>query len=87
MGNLMDTTVTGTNGIDTLLTRNNVHTADSGYSEKGRKSDEENQPGYAWKNKRAQDEYSRAIEQVVDKKWSLSEFWSADTFCAEDQLF
>ncbi len=87
MGNSMDTTVTGTNGIDTLLTRNNVHTADSGYSEKGRKSDEENQPGYAWKNKRAQDEYSRAIEQVVDKKWSLSEFYGADASFVGGRLF
>jgi len=38
------------------------------------KDDEQDQPGGKWKNKRAQDEYSRAMESVVDKDFNLREF-------------
>ncbi|KAF7716898.1 Uncharacterized protein PECH_000711 [Penicillium ucsense] len=31
-------------------------------------------PGTAWNNKRAQDEYHRAMEHVVDQDFSLDEF-------------
>ena len=31
----------------------------------------EHEPGYAWKNPKAREEYSRAMEQVVDKDFSL----------------
>lgn len=33
----------------------------------------EKQPGYSWKNKKARDEYQRALEQVVDRNFNLSE--------------
>lgn len=29
-------------------------------------------PGYAWKNRKARDDFSRAMEQVLDKNFSLS---------------
>ncbi|KAI9696544.1 MAG: hypothetical protein M1836_005563 [Candelina mexicana] len=77
MGNSMDTTVTGTNGsAELLFTReNNPYLANTGrHSDTAKKSDEENQPGYAWKNKRAQEEFSRAMEHVLDKKWSMRDF-------------
>lgn len=32
----------------------------------------EKEPGYAWTNKKARDEYHRAMEQVVDKSFNLS---------------
>ncbi|MCJ1340918.1 hypothetical protein MMC09_006214 [Bachmanniomyces sp. S44760] len=32
------------------------------------------QPGWAWKNPKAMDEYHRAMEHVVDKSFSLREF-------------
>lgn len=35
------------------------------------REDAENEPGYAWKNPKAKEEYSRAMEQVVDKDFSL----------------
>lgn len=31
------------------------------------------EPGWAWKNKKAREEHARALEQVVDKAFSLSE--------------
>lgn len=34
---------------------------------------EQKQPGESWMNKRAEDEYQRALEYVVDKDFSLSE--------------
>ena len=33
------------------------------------------EPGWAWKNRKAMDEYNRAMEQVVDKNFSLSEYF------------
>ena len=30
------------------------------------------EPGHAWKNKKAKDEYSRAMDQVVDRNFNLS---------------
>lgn len=27
----------------------------------------EDEPGYAWRNKKAQEEYARAMDQIVDK--------------------
>ncbi|KAI9711619.1 MAG: hypothetical protein M1812_007142 [Candelaria pacifica] len=71
---ITDKLAPSTNGSDLLLTHDNAHAAENRYSEQGKKSDEENQPGYAWKNKRAQEEFSRAMEQVVDKKWSMRDF-------------
>ena len=32
----------------------------------------ENEVGYAWDNRKAREEYQRAMEQVVDKKFNLS---------------
>ncbi|MCJ1420888.1 hypothetical protein MMC32_007247 [Xylographa parallela] len=34
----------------------------------------EKEPGWAWKNKKAMDEYQRAMEQVLDKNFNLREF-------------
>ena len=33
---------------------------------------ERSQPGWAWKNKKAQEEYVRAMDSVVDKGFNLS---------------
>ena len=33
------------------------------------------EPGWAWKNRKARDEYNRAMEQVIDKNFSLSEYF------------
>ena len=33
--------------------------------------DAEKEPGYAWKNAKAREEYQRAMESVVDKNFSL----------------
>lgn len=35
--------------------------------------DAENAPGYAWTNKKAKEEYQRALEQVVDRSFNLRE--------------
>ncbi|KAI4134562.1 MAG: hypothetical protein LQ347_001407 [Umbilicaria vellea] len=40
----------------------------------GLKEEDISQPGWAWNNKKARDDYSRAMEQVVDKSFSLREF-------------
>lgn len=32
------------------------------------------EPGHAWKNRKAREEYSRAMESVLDKSFSLSTF-------------
>ena len=37
------------------------------------KGETEKEPGYAWNNKKARDEYARSMEQVVDKGFNLSE--------------
>ncbi|MCJ1292178.1 hypothetical protein MMC34_003728 [Xylographa carneopallida] len=36
--------------------------------------DAEKEPGWAWKNKKAMDEYQRAMDQVLDKNFNLREF-------------
>lgn len=36
---------------------------------------QKSEPGWAWKNKKARDEYSRAMEMVVDKSFTLSEYF------------
>ncbi|EED24233.1 conserved hypothetical protein [Talaromyces stipitatus ATCC 10500] len=41
-------------------------------------------PGASWKNQRAQEEYSRALEHVVDQEFSLREF--GDPFDESDML-
>ena len=33
---------------------------------------QKNEPGWAWKNKKARDEYSRALDMLIDKNFSLS---------------
>lgn len=33
------------------------------------------EPGWAWKNRKARDEYNRAMENVIDKNFSLSEYF------------
>lgn len=35
---------------------------------------QQRRPGETWMNKRAEDEYHRAMESVVDKDFSLSKF-------------
>lgn len=37
------------------------------------RGDAEHAPGYAWTNKKAREEYQRALEQVVDRGFSLRE--------------
>lgn len=37
------------------------------------RGDAENAPGFAWMNKKAREEYQRALEQVVDKGFNLRE--------------
>lgn len=77
MGESMDTRVNRMDGNGTLPSIFNPETDISSNNLSGgkaRKSDEENQPGYAWMNKRAQEEWARALEHVVDKKWSMREF-------------
>ena len=48
----------------------------AGWSGKGQtklgKGDAEKEPGYAWNNKKARDEYARSMDQVVDKGFNLS---------------
>jgi len=36
--------------------------------------DQEKEPGWSWKNKKAIDDYQRAMEQVLDKSFNLREF-------------
>ncbi|MCJ1384268.1 hypothetical protein MMC17_007384 [Xylographa soralifera] len=36
--------------------------------------DAEKEPGWAWKNKKAMDDYQRAMDQVLDKNFNLREF-------------
>ncbi|MCJ1284728.1 hypothetical protein MMC26_004064 [Xylographa opegraphella] len=36
--------------------------------------DAENEPGWAWKNQKAMDDYQRAMDQVLDKNFNLREF-------------
>ena len=38
------------------------------------------QPGESWMNKRAEDDYQRALEYVVDKDFSLSECFPLSFF-------
>ncbi|KAA6410840.1 MAG: hypothetical protein FRX48_05150 [Lasallia pustulata] len=40
----------------------------------GLKDEDMRQAGWAWNNKKARDEYARAMEQVVDKGFNLREF-------------
>ena len=35
--------------------------------------EQEQLPGYAWKNSKAMDEYHRALDQIVDKGFNLRE--------------
>ncbi|MCJ1364097.1 hypothetical protein MMC16_003206 [Acarospora aff. strigata] len=42
--------------------------------EAARRADMAHEPGAAWNNPRAQEEYARAMENVVDKNFSLREF-------------
>ncbi len=39
---------------------------------RGWEMEKEKEPGYAWNNKKARDDYHRAMEQVVDKNFNLS---------------
>ena len=39
---------------------------------RGWELEKEKEPGYAWNNNKARDEYHRAMEQVVDKNFNLS---------------
>ena len=39
---------------------------------RGGEADKEKEPGYAWNSKKARDEYQRAMELVLDKKFNLS---------------
>ncbi|MCJ1388616.1 hypothetical protein MMC18_001463 [Xylographa bjoerkii] len=34
----------------------------------------EKEPGWPWKNKKAMDDYQRAMDQVLDKNFNLREF-------------
>ena len=38
------------------------------------REDAEDQPGWAWRNRKAVDEFHKAMEGVVDKGFSLKEF-------------
>ena len=42
------------------------------------KDEEMRQPGWAWNNKKARDEYGRAMEQVVDKSFNLRRFYMGE---------
>lgn len=41
----------------------------------GLKEEDMRQPGWTWNNKKARDEYARAMEQVVDKNFNLRTFY------------
>ncbi|KAL1964712.1 hypothetical protein VTN77DRAFT_6738 [Rasamsonia byssochlamydoides] len=41
---------------------------------KAQTTEQKEQPGASWMNQRAQEEYQRALESVVDKDFSLQEF-------------
>ncbi|CAF9935497.1 MAG: hypothetical protein HETSPECPRED_009808 [Heterodermia speciosa] len=42
------------------------------------------EPGWAWKNKKAVDEYNRVMEMVVDSSFSLKQY--GDPFLEEDTI-
>ena len=39
-----------------------------------REEEDENAPGYAWRNRRAIEEYNKAQDGILDAKWSMSKF-------------
>lgn len=41
----------------------------------GLREEDMRQPGWAWNNKKARDEYARAMDQVVDKSFNLRRFY------------
>lgn len=41
----------------------------------GLKEEDMRQPGWMWNNKKASDEYARAMEQLVDKNFNLRTFY------------
>lgn len=55
----------------------------TGQGQQQQQKQKQKQPGESWMNKRAEDDYQRALEYVVDKDFSLSEcfifsfFWLA----------
>ncbi|MCJ1248422.1 hypothetical protein MMC30_005640 [Trapelia coarctata] len=66
MGDLMETEHTSVGEAGGMETRPEVA--------RGREVEEQNEPGWGWKNKKAQDEWGRAMEMVVDRGFSLREF-------------
>jgi hypothetical protein len=61
----MDMDVAG-GGISQILGGEDELTGDGGM-------DEKKEPGWSWKNGKAREEYSRAMELVADKGFNLSE--------------
>ncbi len=50
--------------------RQNGHSASAGFE-----WEQSQEPGWAWKNKKAQDEYARAMEQIIDKGQMIGSEW------------
>ena len=49
-------------------------------------ADAKNAPGASWMNKRAEEEYARAMEYVVDREFSLREILSRDILWFEVEV-
>jgi len=72
MGDVMDmeqTSVGGAGVMETGLDRGG-----------GREAEEQNEPGWGWKNRKAQEDWGRALEMVVDKGFSLRKCFSLIIF-------
>lgn len=52
-----------------------------------RGEDVELEPGYAWSNKKAREEYDRAMEHVVDKTFSLRKSPPHFFWCTSEVAF
>ncbi|MCJ1479845.1 hypothetical protein MMC13_008533, partial [Lambiella insularis] len=59
-----------------------VGVGSSGVGEGEREGEREREPGWGWKNKKAGEDYQRAMEGVLDKGFSLREF--GDLFDARE---
>ncbi|KAI9844408.1 MAG: hypothetical protein M1837_005609 [Sclerophora amabilis] len=87
------TSATGAVNTNEGMDLNSSHLLTTGAGPEGRaggkgkqrvKGEDENEPGYAWSNRRAVEEHARALDALVDPKWNLHEF--GDPFDESDMI-
>jgi hypothetical protein len=69
-----DTIVMGGMGDDGAADYNNVNGTDGPGQMDGRRNGKQYVPGLGWKTKKANEDYQRALETLVDRDFSLREF-------------